>query len=155
MFYKIGFYILLIIVILAGGVFIKSNPMKNQGAMSWADIYSNDPSATIGFLNQNFGITVASTNPTPTGQEYSVIKAKGQLWPFAGVMATPVMPDGTEVPEHTVMYLTVTDYAATHEKMLATGAKSLLDNVNAEGMLFGIYQIPGGVTIGIAQYGVK
>ena len=155
MFYKIGFYVLLVLLILCAGLFMKTNPMKTTGAPSWLDIYSDAPAATIGFLSDNFGITVTKTTPTTIGSDYHIIKASGQLWPFAGIMETPSLPGGTRVPAGTVVYLTVLDYAAAHEKAMASGATAVMADMKAEDMTFGYYIIPGGVTIGIVQYGKK
>jgi hypothetical protein len=65
------------------------------------------------------------------------------------------LPVEAKVPPHTMVYLTVKDYDATHAKIIADGAVPMLVNEYAAGMKFGIYQIPGGLTIGVAQYGVK
>ncbi len=147
MFYKIGFWILLIALIVCGYLFMTTNPMKREGAMSWIDIYSNAPSETVAFLNEQFGITVTETTTDDFGQ-YDVIKAKGQMWPFAGVMKIPE----PGMPASTMMYLTVKDYAATSEKIKAAGAIPQLENMIAGEMLFGVYEIPGGIVIGISQY---
>ncbi|MDR1027010.1 MAG: hypothetical protein LBL46_01175 [Rickettsiales bacterium] len=152
MFWKIGFIVEFAIIALAAILFMKSNPMKNEGAASWIDIYSKAPTETIKFLGDTFGIEVANTTksvdgPMP-GMEYSAIKARGQLWPFAGVMGMPLK----EMVPHTMSYLTVKDYKAAHDKMIANGAKAVLTDQYAGGMRFGIYIIPGGVDIGIAQW---
>jgi predicted enzyme related to lactoylglutathione lyase len=155
MFYKIGFFVLLIIVVLGGWLIVQVNPMKNQGAMSWAEMYSEDPAATLFFLNRTLGVRVANTTKTPDGMIYNVIRARRQIWPFAGVMGLPRLPDGEEIAPGTIIYLTVRNYAAAHEAMIEHGAVAHQTGLIAEGMKFGIYTIPGGVTIGIAQYGVK
>ena len=151
MFYKIGFYILLVMLALCIGVFMKTNPMKNTGALSWVDILSEDPSATIGFLDNNFGIKVTETKPSGLGTDYHIIKAPGQLWPFAGIMKTPEMS-----PPQSMIYLTVKDFSVAHKKAIESGAKVVSEPMIANGdMKFAIYTIPGGITIGITQYGVK
>ena len=155
MFYKIGFYVLLAIVLACGFMFMRTNPMKLQGAMSWAEMYSTDPTATLTFLNQNFGIRVTQSKDMGDGMIYNVIKTPGALWPFAGVMGLPKMADGQPVGPQSMIYLTVTDYDAAHAKMIESGATAHAVGQIAEGMKFGVYTIPGGVTIGIAQYGVK
>ena len=155
MFYKIGFFVLLIIVIAGGWLFVKANPMGTTGAMSWAEMYSEDPAATLAFLENNFGITVTDKNEMPDGQIYNVIKARGALWPFAGVTGLPQMPDGKMVGPQSMIYLTVKDYDAMHAKVVESGAVVRMAGVVAEGMKFGVYEIPGGITLGIAQYGVK
>ena len=151
MFYKIGFYILLVLVILFVGVSFKTNPMVNTGALSWVDIYSNNPAETIEFLNKNFEITVTETKPSGLGTDYSIIKARGQMWPFAGIMQTP-----EKAYPSAMIYLTVKDMDAAHEKAIASGARAVVEPMVVDGgMKFGAYEIPGGVTIGITQYGVK
>jgi len=156
MFYKIGFFVLLVIVILGAWVFMRANPMKNQGAAGWTEFYSTAPAATAKFLADNFGIKNEKRKPGASdGIDYTVLKAAGQLWPFAGMMAPPMLPDGTKVGPHTIVYLTVKDYDAMHGKITAAGAKPLVANQVASGMKFGVYVIPGGLEIGIAQYGVK
>ncbi|MCL2331830.1 MAG: hypothetical protein FWC61_04815 [Proteobacteria bacterium] len=151
-FFKIGFFVLLAVVIAGGWVFVKANPMKNTGAASWTDFYSSDPAATMKFLNDNFGITAEQSKESADNMVYYVLKAKGQMWPFAGITDVPMLPDGTKVNQHTTVYLTVKDYAAMHQKMLAAGATAVVADKFAGGMKFGIYTIPGGITIGIAQY---
>ena len=156
MFYKIGFYVLLVLVIAAGWLFVRSNPMKNEGAASWTEYYSSAPAETIKFLSENFGIRYEKSKENAAGgMEYTILRARGQFWPFAGIMALPKLPDGTLADPHTLVYLTVMDYDASHQKMIDGGAKPLLTNQVAAGMKFGIYIIPGGLEIGIAQYGVK
>lgn len=154
MFYKIGFFILLAIVIAFVWLFLWTNPMKNTGAMSWVDIYSSNPTATIGFLNENFGITVVDTTKDSVG-EYNVIKAKGQVWPFAGIMARPKLANGALVPAGSMIYLTVKNFDEAHAKMVATGAKVNVEKMYAGGMWFGVYEIPGNIVIGIAEYSAK
>ena len=156
MFYKIGFYILLAIVIAAGWMFVRSNPMKNEGAASWIEIYSSAPSETIRFLSDNFGIKYEKSKDSAAGgMEYTLLKADGQFWPFGGIMGLPEMDGGKKVPPHTMIYLTVDDYGAAHKRMVDGGAEVVLTNQVAGGMKFGIYIIPGGIEIGIAQYGMK
>ena len=155
MFYKIGFYILLAIVIAAGWMFVRSNPMKNEGAASWIEIYSSVPTETIKFLADNFGIHHEKSKDAMDGMEYTLLKADGQFWPFGGIMGLPKMENGKTAPPHTMIYLTVNDYAAAHKKMVAGGAEVILADRVAGGMKFGIYVIPGGIEIGLAQYGVK
>lgn len=152
MFYKVGFYFLLILVIVFIGIFLKTNPMKNQGALSWVDFYSNNPTATIKFLNDNFDIRVAKTQKTPTGQDYNIIKARGQMWPFAGIMETPILPDGTRAPAGTTVYLTVKDYDVAHVKAIESGAIPFATGMVTDGMRFGFYKIPGDVGIALVQY---
>jgi len=155
MFYKIGFFVLLGLVVVSGGLLVHVNPMRNQGAMSWAEMYSEDPAATLFFLNRTLGIRVADTTKTPDGMIYNTIRARRQIWPFAGVMGLPRIAEGEEAQAGTIIYLTVRDYEAAHEAMIENGAIAHRAFEVAEGMKFGIYTIPGGVTIGVAQYGVK
>ena len=156
MFYKIGFFVLLVLLILAGWVFMRSNPMKNEGAAGWTEFYSGAPAETMKFLSDNFGIKSEKfAESTENGMDYHSLKAAGQFWPFAGIMDVNKLPVEAKVPPHTMVYLTVKDYDATHAKIIADGAKPMLANHYAAGMKFGIYEIPGGLTIGVAQYGVK
>jgi len=156
MFYKIGFFVLLAVLIAAGCLFIRSNPMKNQGAAGWTEFYSAAPQETMTFMSDVFGIKHEKfKEQTNEGLDYYSLKADGQFWSFAGVMAQPTMPDGTKVPPSTMVYLTVKDYDAVHEKMIEHGARAHSTGIYAAGMKFGIYEIPGGLVIGVAQYGVK
>jgi predicted enzyme related to lactoylglutathione lyase len=150
MFYKIGFWVLLVALIASGGLWWNTSSMKLDGGMSWVDIYSVNPPETIEFLDEVFGIKVVETTKDDFG-EYNVIKTKGQLFPFAGIMGLPEM-DGVKALPGSMIYLTTKDYAATAEKMKAAGATAQIENMVAGGMLFGVYEIPGGVFIGIAQY---
>jgi predicted enzyme related to lactoylglutathione lyase len=154
MFYKIGFYVLSILLIGMMWIFQVANPMKNAGAASWIDLYSDEPEATVRFLSENLNIKVASTSESAVGGGYTVIKANGQIWPFAGVMKTPagVGAGAKKVAPHATIYITVKDYAETAKRIMAAGAKPVLENKEAGGMKFGIYIIPGGLDIGIAQY---
>ena len=87
MFYKIGFFVLLAVVIAGAWVFVRANPMKNEGAASWIDFYSESPEETVKFLSDNFGIRYEKyKEPTSIGTEYIVLRAARQLWPFAGLM---------------------------------------------------------------------
>jgi predicted enzyme related to lactoylglutathione lyase len=158
MFYKIGFFVLLAIVLAGAWLFMRSNPMKAQGAASWIEFYSSAPAETVKFLNETLGIK-GGKQKVPTEMEYTVLQAKGQLWPFAGIMDASAMPGEKKVVPSTMVYLTTLDYEATHEKMVEKGATAVLYDkvVDTDGgkMKFGVYVIPGDFTIGIAQYGVK
>ena len=158
MFYKIGFWVLLAIAILCCWMFIRSNPMKAQGAAGWTEFYSSAPQETIKFLNETLGIK-SKKQKTPTEMEYTMLQADGQFWPFAGIMDAGAMPGEQKVPPSTMVYLTVLDYDKMHDKMVAGGAKTMMHHhvVDTDGgkMKFGVYVIPGDLTIGIAQYGVK
>ena len=153
MFYKVGFYVLLILLLGMILFFMSMNPMKTEGAASWIDLYSNDSAATIKFLKDNFGIEVVNTSKSLVNTDYSVIKANKYPFPFAGVMQIP--KDNTELLPHASIYLTVKDYDKMHERLVKAGAKPVLDHKVAGGMKFGIYIIPGGLDIGIAQWGTE
>lgn len=152
MFYKIGFYVLLVLVILFGWVAVKSNPMTNMRAFVWTEFYSENPAETLAFLQDNFGISVVSTSENMLGGEYNVIQKSGALWPFAGVMDLPTLPDGSRVPPHTIIYLTVTNFDSAHDRIVAAGAIAHVSHKEAGGMKFGIYTIPGGLVVGVAEY---
>ncbi len=150
-FYKIGFYVLLVFSAMCVALFMQTNPMKRVGAMSWIDIYSENPTATVKFLDDVFGIKVVSTT-NDAGFEYQVIKTAGQMWPFAGVMSVPAVPGVQNMSAGSMIYLTVDDYVATADKIKSLGGVAKVENKIAGGMLFGVYTIPGNITIGIAQY---
>ncbi|MDR1695694.1 MAG: hypothetical protein LBR69_03580 [Endomicrobium sp.] len=153
MFFKAGFFVLLAVVAGMFWVFVKSNPMQNEGANSWTEFYSSNPAETIAFLDKTFAIkSEKNKEPAADGAEYNILKAGGQMWPFAGIMELPKQ-DGKPIEPGTMVYLTVKDFDAAHNRMIANGAKSLMDKMYAGGMTFGIYAIPGGITIGIAKYG--
>ena len=155
MFFQIGFFVLLALVILMCWVFMRANPMKNEGAGSWTEYYSRDPKVTMKFMEDVFGIKATKFGePTPCGNDYFSLKAHGQFWPFAGMMDLPQITDRAVDP-HTLVYITTKNYDAAHAKMLKLGAKALAHDLYAGGMKFGIYQIPGEIVIGVAQYGVK
>ncbi len=156
MFFKVGFFVLLFVVIALVWMFMRVNPMISEGAGSWTEYYSSDPAATIKFLNEAFGIKAETSNTDALGNmEYTTLKAKGQLWPFAGIMNLPEMPDGQKIEPGTMVYLTVKNYDETHRKIVEAGAEVRVNAYVAGGMKFGVYGIPGGVIIGVAQYGVK
>jgi predicted enzyme related to lactoylglutathione lyase len=155
MFFRVGFFILLAVVIMFVFLFVRNSPVKAVGAGSWIEYYSEDTAATIKFLNENFGIQTVSTTQTPDGMEYTIIKSGRQLWPFAGIMGLPKDAAGEAVPPSSLVYLTVKDYDSAHQKMIETGAVADMTSKIAGNMKFGIYTIPGGITIGIAQYGLE
>ena len=155
MFYKIGFYALLVVVALMVFVFIKANPMLNQGASSWIDLYSNDAAATVKFLQDNFGIKTVTNTQTIDGVDYTVIKADGQLWPFAGVMQIAKKFKDMGLSPKATIYLTVKDYEKIHAQLVEAGSKPVMDHIVGAGMKFGIYIIPGGLDIGVVQYDSK
>lgn len=152
MFWKIGFFVLLALLIAASWIFIKSNPMKNEGAASWVDIYSAAPDETVTFLGNVFGIKQVKSEDSAQGMDYKVIKANGQLWPFAGVMGLPTDGFGQKAQPGTMIYLTVKNHAEMSQKMIDNGATLTFGPKIAGGMEFSIYEIPGGLYIGIAQY---
>jgi len=152
MFYKIGFFVLLIIVIAMLWLFMRVNPMMNEGSPSWIDISSKSPDETIRFMNNVFGISVMhETKTASSGLDYKVVRGPGQIWPFAGVMP---LPDKDFEPQ-SMIYITVRDYDAANKKMIQNGAKPILSDQKAAGMRFGIYIIPGGIHLGIAEWNRK
>jgi len=155
MFYKIGFFVLLAVLIAGGWIFMRANPMRITGAAGWAEMYSENPDATLAFLKDTFGIRVVESKEIPGGMKYNVIQAAGQMWPFAGVMGLPKMANGKPIAPQSMLYLTVKDYEVMSKKLVAAGAIERGPGAVAGGMKFNVYTIPGGVTIGIAQYGVK
>ena len=151
-FYKIGFYISTILLIVVIFVMFKLNPTLNQGSASWIDIYSNNSVETMQFLSDNFGIEKDEVVKTEGGQDYVIIKSSGSLLPFAGIMQmNDDMKKQGFVP-HSTIYLTVKDYEVIHKKIIADGAIAVIDHKHANNMIFGIYIIPGGLDIGIIEY---
>lgn len=134
-------------------VFAK-NPMVVQGDKSWTDMYTNDIDATDKFLNETLGIKVVKTTKEDD-LDYRIIKAKGGLFPFAGLMQICDEWKKKGLEPHSTEYFTVKDYDKMSEQFLKNGAKVLVDGIVTEGMKFGIFLIPGGIDIGIVQYGVK
>jgi hypothetical protein len=61
-------------------------------------------------------------------------------------------PERDDMTPHAMIYLTVRNYAAAHKKMIANGAKTIIADEYSDGMKYGIYIIPGGIDIGIAEY---
>jgi predicted enzyme related to lactoylglutathione lyase len=153
MFWKIGFFVLFALLVAAVWIFMKSNPMKNEGASFWVDIYSAAPTETVDFLGRVFGIQqVKSQDLAQEGMDYKVIRANGQMWPFAGVTGLPTDDTGMTAVPGTMIYLTVKDHDASSKKMIENGAKMTFGPKIVDGMAFSIYEIPGGLYIGIAQY---
>lgn len=135
-------------------VIFAKNPMKVQGDKSWVDMYTSDADATEKFLNENLGIQVVQTNKE-NGMDYRVIKAKGGIFPYAGIMQISDEMKKENVQPHATVYFTVKDYDKMSKQFQDNGAKVLLDGMVMEGMKFGFFVIPGGIDIGIVQYGVK
>ena len=155
MFYKIGFFVLLIVVLAMVFMFFKANPMNHQGAQSWIDLYSTDAAATVKFLEDNFGIKVVKNTDSIPGIDYTVIKAGGQMWPFAGVMQITDEFKGMGLVPKATIYLTVKDYEKIHKQLVANSATPVMHHIVGAGMKFGIYIIPGGLDIGVVQYSSK
>ncbi len=135
-------------------VIFAKNPMKIQGEKSWLDMYTSDIDATEKFLSQNLGITVVQTSDEG-GFDYRVIKSKDGLFPYAGLMQICDFLKKENVKPHSTAYFTVKDYDAMSQQFKDQGATTVVDGMVAAGMKFGVFTIPGGVEIGIAQYGVK
>ena len=151
-FYKIGFYILLSLVAAMVWVFIKVNPMLTEGANSWLDLYSADAPATLSFLEKHFGVLQKDKKLSASGSDYYLLKAQGQLWPFAGLMQIGEYEKGLGLAPRASIYLTVKDYASKHKELMDAGAKPIIDNKEAGGMRFGIYVIPGGIDLGVVEW---
>jgi len=137
----------------AAYVILAKNPMKIQGDKSWVDMYTNDADATEKFLNENLGIKVVQTYKDDI--DYRVIKAKGGLFPYAGIMQICDEMKKENVLPHSTAYFTVKNYDEMSKQFQENGAKVLLDGMIKEGMKFGFFIIPGGIEVGIVQYGVK
>jgi len=135
-------------------VFAK-NPMKVVGDKSWVDMYTDDVDATEKFLSENLGIKVVKRSNESDGMDYRVIQAKDGLFPYAGIMQICDKMKADNVKPHSTVYFTVKDYDAMSKQFQEQGAKVLLDGMVLEGMKFGFFIIPGGIDIGIVQYGVK
>lgn len=154
MFYIIGFYILLLIVICFIVLFLKLNPTKIAGQVSWADIYSNNAVLTSEFLNKTLGIKSEKTENTD-GVDYTIIKAKKAIFPSAGIMQITDEFKNKGLTPHSTLYFTVDNYEKAEQKMIENGAKILVPVIVKKGMKFGYFLIPGNLDIAIVQYGVK
>lgn len=133
-------------------IVLAKNPMKIQGDKSWTDLYTNDIDATYKFLNENLGIQVVKIPDNGKGIDYRVIKAKGGMFPYAGLMQIDKEHKQQGLKPHAAIYITVDDYDAMHKKFIEQGAKPELENIQVNNMKFGFYVIPGGLDIGIVQY---
>ncbi len=135
-------------------VIFAKNPTMVQGDKSWVDMYSNDAGATEKFLNENLGIKVVQRN-NDNGMDYRVIQAKDGLFPYAGIMQICDKMKKDNVVPHATVYFTVKNYDEMSKQFQKNGAKVLLDGMVLQGMKFGFFLIPGGIDVGIVQYGVK
>ncbi len=144
---------LLLNAITAYIVFAK-NPMVVQGDKSWVDMYSNDADATEKFLNENLGIKTVRKIKNE-GFNYRIIQAKDGIFPYAGVMQIDAAMKKENVQPHATIYFTVKNYDEMSKQFQKNGAKVLLDAMVMENMKFGFFIIPGGIDVGIVQYGVK
>ncbi len=135
-------------------IILAKNPTKIQGEKSWIDMYTNDANATEKFLNENLGIKVVQTS-NANGMDYRIIKAKDGMFPYAGIMQICDKMKKENVQPHATVYFTVKDYDAMSKQFQEKGAKVLLDGMVVENMKFGFFIIPGGIDVGIVQYGVK
>lgn len=155
---KVLFITVLIISLLLNAatayIILAKNPMKVQGDKSWVDMYTNDVNATEKFLNENLGIKVVQTN-NENDMDYRVIKAKDGLFPYAGIMQMSDEMKKENVQPHAIVYFTVKDYDQMSKRFQEQGAKVLLDGMFMKDMKFGFFVIPGGIDVGIVQYGVK
>lgn len=133
-------------------IVLAKNPMKIQGDKSWTDLYTNDIDATYKFLNENLGVEIVNIPDNGKGIDYRVIKAKGGIFPYAGLMQIGKEQKQQGLKPHAAIYLTVDDYDSMHKKFIEQGAKPLLENSQVNNMKFGFYVIPGGLDIGIVQY---
>jgi len=153
MFYKIWFWISVVALLGCGWAFMRLDPTRNAGAQSWVGMYSTAPNDTVAFMQKVFGMRTTDMYAADPNTDYIMLTARRQFWPFAGVTKLP--PEFVCI-EHTVAYLTTTDYDTTHRKMMAAGAREITTNrivgSGSQKMRFGIYMIPGGVEIGVAQY---
>ncbi len=149
-----GFYALLIVLICCGILFTKINPMKINGQISWADLYSNNAAATTDFLNKTMGIESQKIENND-GIDYTLIKGKKALFPSAGIMQITDEWRKEGLVPHATLYFTVSNYDETEQKMLENGAKTLVPAMVKNSMKFGVYMIPGDVDIAIVQYQVK
>ncbi len=135
-------------------IIFAKNPMMVQGDKSWVDMYTNDANATEKFLNENLGIKVVK-NVNDNGMDYRIIQAKDGMFPYAGVMQICDKMKKQNIQPHSTVYFTVKNYDEMSKQFKANGAKVLLDGQVTQGMKFGFFIIPGGVEVGIVQYGVK
>ena len=153
MFYKVGFYVSLIALLICGWFFMRLDPTRNEGAQSWVGMYSTAPADTVKFMQKVFGMRATDMFANDPNTDYIMLTTRRQFWPFGGVMKLPPKFAGIS---HTMAYLTTLDFEATHRAMIAAGAREVMERRSVgEGgnkMRFGIYVIPGGIEIGIAQY---
>jgi predicted enzyme related to lactoylglutathione lyase len=158
MFWKIGFGIEFALIIIGAVMFMKINNFKNEGAVSWTDIYSQNPAATVRFLNDAFGVEVVENDDDEKEgtdrDNYTLLKSVGQMAPTASIADVSVLSKlsvNNTMPQG-IVYFTVNDYADSHLKIVGLGAKVVLADNYAGGAKFGIYTIPGGVNVGIVQW---
>ncbi|MCL2338484.1 MAG: hypothetical protein FWC51_00840 [Proteobacteria bacterium] len=153
MFYKIWFYLSLIAVLAGGWAYRRMDATRNVGAQSWVGMYSTSPTDTAAFLQRVFGTRTNNVRAADPNMDYILLTARRQFWPFGGVMTLP--PEFSGAP-HTMAYLTTLDFEVTHREMILAGARAIMSpRVVGSGrnrMKYGIYIIPGGIEIGVAQY---
>ena len=100
---------------------IGAQVFAEPGAMSWNELYTNDPAAASAFYGSLFGWQV-STGPMADGTgEYTAFLLDGQ--PAAGMME--IQKAWGEFPPYWSIYFAVEDLDAARERARAMGAREI------------------------------
>jgi uncharacterized protein len=122
--------------------------MKTQGAFSWCELMTTDPTAAKAFYTKLFGWTTEEMSVVP-GMNYTVVKTAGNA--IGGIMSCPQGAQG--IPPHWMTYVTVDDVDATAKNAQQLGGKILMgpQDIPTVGR-FCVIQDPQGAVISAITY---
>ncbi|MDR0423513.1 MAG: hypothetical protein LBH46_02880 [Rickettsiales bacterium] len=145
-FYRVGFYFLVVVLLSFYYINGKLLPFRNDGQQIWTDIYTEDLEKTSAFFINTLEI---ATQPADDNKVF--LKSKNGIMNFASVISLDSSLKENGLTASSIIYLNVSDFDKYHEKFIENGAEEITVNLDEERRI-GIYNIPGGVTIGIIQF---
>lgn len=121
------------------------NPFATNGAISWAELASKDPAASMEFYSKIFGWEYVPME-MPNGT-YNCISVDGAM--IGGIMQTPC-PEGTT---QWCSYVTVSDIETINEAVKANGGNVLMGPHKIDGVgTIIMFRDPLGALIAAIEY---
>jgi len=105
------------------GTHIGAGIANEPGGITWEDLRSTNPEASIAFYTSVFGL-VATLLPE-AGGEYSTFRRQDEDWPMGGIGGMEGAPDGTT--SHWVVYFVVDDLAAALDAARQNGGTMMAE----------------------------
>ena len=122
-----------------------------HGALTWAEVLTNDQEGAGKFFSELLSVTVADSGmPTPEGTPYHMILVDGE--PRGGIMILPPNLVDMNVPPHWEVYFSVDDAGSAIDKAESMGGNVMFGPMDMGDIgTIAVLQDPQGAVFGINQ----